>query len=201
MQKSESISTIAKSLLAAQKEMEVVLKDSTNPFFKSKYADLNSLLAVAKPSLHKYGIVVLQPIVEQDGHEYVQTTLLHESGEFLSDLKKVINVKPNDAQSNGAGCTYARRFGLQSFLSMEAIDDDAESITKRNIEEHKNLVTKVFISGQDQKFVIPIGKNKGKNLDQLQRKEIDNFINWAKEQKDLKGAALTTLKEMEQFIK
>lgn len=49
------------------------------------------------------------------------------------------------------------------------------------------------------KFVVPVGKNKGKTLDQLSKADIDNFIKWGKEQPDLKGAALTTLKEMEKF--
>ena len=74
---------IATALLNAQREMGNAIKDSTNPFFKSHYADLNSIREACMPSLNKYGIVVLQPIVNIDGKNFVQTLLLHESGEQI----------------------------------------------------------------------------------------------------------------------
>lgn len=205
MNKSESISKLSMALHLAQQDMGQAKKDSTNPFFKSKYADLNSVREAAMPALNKQGIVVLQPTVWLDGKSFVETVLLHNSGEFLSGLTEIRTPKENDAQSMGAGISYARRYGLQSILSIGAEDDDAQSIADRSgptlINTHKEAAAKVFSTETiGTKFIIPIGKNKGKTLDQLQKKDIENFVNWAREQSDLKGAALTTLTEMENFL-
>jgi len=137
---SESIAIIAPSLLAAQKDMGDAKKDSKNPFFKSSYADLNAVREVAIPAFNKHGISVLQPTVTLDGKNYVQTLLLHESGEYLASLTEIKNTK-GDAQSEGSGISYARRYGLQSFANIGAVDDDAESTMKRT-EPAKPTVTK-----------------------------------------------------------
>lgn len=115
---------IAKALLEAQKEMGNAIKDSSNPFFKSKYADLNAIREACMPSLNKHGIVVLQPIVHIEGKNFVKTVLLHESGETFEGLTEIVYSKTNDAQAQGSGITYARRYGLQSIINVGAEDDD-----------------------------------------------------------------------------
>lgn len=136
MKTSATITKIMPALLAAQKEIHPVVKDSANPFFKSKYADLSAFLSLVKPALNKHGIILLQPVVDINGEEYVETHLFHESGEFLSDAKKVIAAKQNDPQANGAGVTYARRIGLQAFLAIEAVDDDGNTAARHPPEEY-----------------------------------------------------------------
>lgn len=118
---------ISKALVMAQSEMSNPVKDSINPFFKSKYADLNAVREAVIPVLNRHGIVVLQPIVHQDGKNFVQTVLLHESGEQIESLTEIVYSKQNDAQAQGSGISYARRYGLQSFVCVGADDDDAES--------------------------------------------------------------------------
>lgn len=115
---------IAKALLEAQKQMGNATKDSKNPFFKSSYADLNAIREACMPSLNANGIVVLQPTVTIEGKNYVKTVLLHESGETFESLTEIIYSKQNDAQSQGSGITYARRYGLQSLVNVGAEDDD-----------------------------------------------------------------------------
>ena len=115
---------IAKALLEAQKEMGNAIKDSSNPFFKSKYADLNSIREACMPALNAHGIVVLQPTIHIEGKNFVKTLLLHESGESIECLTEIIYSKANDAQSQGSGITYARRYGLQSLVNVGAEDDD-----------------------------------------------------------------------------
>lgn len=124
MEKSETIANISKAILKAQKEMGNAIKDSANPFFKSKYADLNSVREACIPALNNNGITALQPIVMINGVDYVETILLHESGEFFSSLTKIIFSKQNDAQSMGSGISYARRYALQSIVNIGADDDD-----------------------------------------------------------------------------
>jgi hypothetical protein len=115
---------IAKALLEAQKQMGNATKDSKNPFFKSSYADLNAIREACMPALNANGIVVLQPTINIEGKNFVKTLLLHESGESLECLTEIIYSKQNDAQSQGSGITYARRYGLQSFVNVGAEDDD-----------------------------------------------------------------------------
>ena len=117
---------IATALLKAQTEMSNPKKGSTNPFFKSKYADLNSIREAVIPVLNSNGISVLQPIVHTDGKNFVKTILLHESGELMESLTEIVYNKINDAQAQGSGISYARRYALQSFVCVGADDDDGQ---------------------------------------------------------------------------
>lgn len=123
MNKSDTIIKISPAYLAAQKEIEAAVKGSTNPFFHSNYADLNSVMDACKKALNDHEISVLQPVMG----EVVETILLHSSGEWLSSETKVINARPNDPQAQGSAITYARRYGLQSMVFIGAEDDDGES--------------------------------------------------------------------------
>lgn len=115
---------IAAALIKAQKQMGSAKKDSNNPFFKSKYADLNAIREACLPILNENGIVVLQPIVHENGKNFVKTMLLHESGESIEGMTEIVYSKQNDAQAQGSGITYARRYGLQSLVNVGAEDDD-----------------------------------------------------------------------------
>lgn len=128
MNKSESIAKLASALVKAQSELKAAKKDSANPFFKSKYADLNEVISVVKEPLLKNGIAFLQ-IVTVEG---VETTLLHESGEFISGVTPIVVAKQNDPQALGSAITYARRYGLQSIVGLESEDDDGESAMGRS---------------------------------------------------------------------
>jgi essential recombination protein len=119
----ENITEIAKAFNKAQSEMTNAQKNSTNPFIKNKYADLNSVREAVIPVLTKHNISVLQPTVVVDGKNYVKTVLLHESGQTIESLTEIIYIQGN-AQSQGSGITYARRYGLQSLVCIGADDDD-----------------------------------------------------------------------------
>ncbi len=132
MKTSESIKNIAPALLRAQRKMESAKKSASNPYFKSKYADLNAVLAVAKEALNSENVFIAQPQVQIDGQEYIQTVLMHESGEFVSSDTKIEVAKASDPQALGSGTSYARRYGLQALVALESADDDCESIMQRN---------------------------------------------------------------------
>lgn len=132
MTKSESIVKVASALVKAQTEMGDAVKDSKNPFFKSSYADLNAIREAVIPALNKQGISVLQPTVVVEGRNYVRTMLMHESGEYLTSDTEILCAKQNDPQAYGSGISYARRYGLQSFLNVGAVDDDGEGAMQRN---------------------------------------------------------------------
>lgn len=144
MNRSESIAKIAAALVKAQSEMGNAVKDSKNPFFKSKFADLNSVREACMPALNKHGISVIQPTTVIDGKFYVETTLMHESGEFLSGLYEVVAVKQNDPQALGAAVSYSRRYGLQSLVNIGAEDDDSETAMGRGNSRNSSNSTQVI---------------------------------------------------------
>lgn len=118
---------LIKAFIEAQKEMADAKKDAKNPFFKSLYADLNAVREACIPVLNKHNIAVLQPIIQKDGKSYVRTILMHDTGESLESDVEIIFGKTNDAQAQGSGITYARRYGLQSLVNIGAADDDGNA--------------------------------------------------------------------------
>jgi len=126
----ENIKNLAKALVQAQSEMSNAKKDATNPFFKSKYADLNAIREAVLPILNSHGISVLQPMTNIEGKNFIKTILLHETGESIESFTEIIYSKVNDAQAQGSGITYARRYGLQSFVCVGAEDDDGNKAVK-----------------------------------------------------------------------
>jgi len=136
MNRSESILKFAPALVKAQKEMEGATKGKDNPFFKSKYADLPSVLEACKASLNNHGISIVQSTdVLASGGKLVpmlETILLHESGEYISGIVEIRAKDINDPQKFGAGLTYARRQGLQSLAVIPADDDDGNAASGKN---------------------------------------------------------------------
>ena len=134
---SEQISELAKALCKVQAEVSGAKKGSTNPFFKSKYADLSSIIEASKASLASHGLAVTQWFNESNESTVrVCTTLMHESGQFLTSHLDIPLVK-KDPQAMGSAITYGRRYSLAAILNMAQIDDDAESsfargVTQRN---------------------------------------------------------------------
>lgn len=141
MKTSESIKNIAAALLKAQRLMGGAKKGSSNPYFKSKYADLGSVLEACKELLNDAGVIILQPHITTEQGKFVETTLMHESGEWISSSTEIVCAKANDPQAQGSAITYARRYGLQSLLSMPAEDDDGESAMDRgSVRQGKKVV-------------------------------------------------------------
>lgn len=129
MKQSESIAKLATALFKAQHEIKGATKDATNPFFKSKYADLESVWEAVKTPLYENQLSVLQPTSIQDGVFGVVTILLHSSGEYISGFTPV-NAKDNSAQAMGSGISYSRRYALASILGVYQRDDDGNDASK-----------------------------------------------------------------------
>jgi hypothetical protein len=138
MTKSESIIKIAPALLKAQKQIGAAKKDAANPFFKSKYADLGSIMEVCKYPLNENGITVLQPISSDDNGVYVSTMLLHESGEYIESSMRISAKSPNDPQAQGSAISYAKRYSLQSMVFIPAEDDDGNRASRNQGEGNQS---------------------------------------------------------------
>jgi hypothetical protein len=147
---------IATALLKAQSEMSNPKKGATNPFFKSKYADLNAIREAVIPTLNENGISVLQPIVHVEGKNFVKTILLHESGELMDSLTEIIYNKQNDAQAQGSGISYARRYALQSFVCVGADDDDGQ----KAVQNKPNATTEILLKAKQGGFSLEQIKSK-----------------------------------------
>ena len=126
MNKSDSIKELATALWKAQRKIKGALKDSTNPHFRSKYADLSSVIEAVKEHLSAEGIAFLQGVSGVENGVAVETMLLHVSGEWMSSTLEIPASK-HDAQGYGSAITYGRRYGLQSMCGVPAEDDDGNA--------------------------------------------------------------------------
>lgn len=127
---SESIAALAAALSKAQADITGALKDSSNPFFKSKYADLASCWDACRKQLAANGLCVIQTTTHTDAGVMLVTTLAHSSGEWIRGTLPVLT-KDNGPQAQGSGITYARRYALAAIVGLAQIDDDAEAAQAR----------------------------------------------------------------------
>lgn len=129
MMQSESIANLAKSLSVVQGKLTYAKKDSANPFFKSRYADLESVWDCCRDLLADNGLSVAQfpgTYSELDKSMSLTTILLHESGEWISQEMSV-PVSKIDAQGAGSAITYMRRYALAAVVGIVQADDDGNA--------------------------------------------------------------------------
>jgi hypothetical protein len=174
MKTSEQIDKISASMVKAQMKMGNALKDSTNPFFKSKYADLNAVREACLPALNDNQIMVIQPIIQENGVDFVETILMHETGQFYSCTTKILTIKQNDPQAYGSAITYARRYGLQSMVCIGAEDDDGNRAAEKPVEktsyEKRNPVKPVdaaTLTPEQAEQLFNLAKSKGFTKDDV----------------------------------
>lgn len=126
MNTSESIAALAAALCKAQSQMGGAAKSADNPFFKSKYADLSSVVQAIKQPFADNGLSYVQFPISTQSSIGVVTRLMHESGEWL-EQDFYLPLQKLDPQSAGGAVTYARRYSLQAVAGIPAEDDDGES--------------------------------------------------------------------------
>ena len=115
---------IAKALVAAQKQFAPALKTSTNPHFKSRYADLAACIEAVIDALNSHGIALVQKPHLCESGVTVETVFVHESGEQLSGGIFHTPAQKNDPQGYGSAMTYARRYSLMAACGIAPEDDD-----------------------------------------------------------------------------
>ncbi len=127
MKTSELINEIAAALAKAQGEMKNPLKDSDNPFFKSKYADLAANIDAARPALAKHAIACVQTPYSVDGAIGVITRLVHASGQWIESDTLSAMPKDSGPQAVGTCVTYLRRYQYAPMVGLAAEDDDGNA--------------------------------------------------------------------------
>jgi len=128
MTRSDQVNELAAALAKAQGEILAAKKDSENPHFRSKYADLGSVWDAIRAALTKHGLSVVQsPRLLTSSEKVwfleVETSMFHASGQFLSDVLAVPLASPT-AQGIGSATTYARRYALAAFAGVAAAGED-----------------------------------------------------------------------------
>ncbi len=123
------------AFVKTQAEISAAIKDSTNPHFRSRYADLASVVAAIKPAAAKHAIGFVQTFREAEGGVTVETIIIHESGEQMFCGPLFVPATKQDAQGYGSAITYARRYSLQTAFGVPSDDDDGNAASKPDLDQ------------------------------------------------------------------
>ena len=134
---------IAQSFVKAQKAFGPALKSSTNPHFRTKYADLSACVEAVIDALNDNGIALIQQTHECDNGVSVETIFMHESGEMLSTGRLHVPAAKQDPQGYGSALTYARRYSLMAACGIAPEDDDANAASKKFVKPEPKPEPKV----------------------------------------------------------
>ena len=170
---STEIGKLAEALAKAQSQMQAAIKDSSNPFFKSKYADLSSVWNACREPLTRNGLAVIQTTDGADGVIELITTLVHTSGQFIRGRLPLRPVK-SDPQGIGSAISYARRYSLSSIVGVIQDDDDGERAmdrTGRTANNSKTTYSKTITQYQVKQLTELVNQLGGNHQD---------FIGWLK---------------------
>lgn len=180
MEKSESIKELATALNKVQSTLQAAKKESVNPYFKSKYADLLSVWNACRDDLTSNGLSVTQIAdMDSEGRAVLETVLIHTSGEWIKGRLPLSTVK-TDPQGQGSAITYARRYSLSAIIGLcTEEDDDAEAAMNRGKKEakptsstktsHQTKVTKTKVEPTPQKLGFIDGQWFRENLAEIQK--------------------------------
>lgn len=125
MKTSVELNEILPAVMKVKSKLQAIVKTTSNPFFRSKFADLNTHLDAVEPLLEENELMLLQPVtVLENGNNVVSSVIINKTGQFVSSEMTIV-AKELDMQKLGSSITYARRYTLGSLLSMQAVDDDA----------------------------------------------------------------------------
>ena len=170
VRQSESIGKLALALSKAQNEFNKAISDNTNPFYKSKYADLSTVINATREALFLNEIALMQFVGGDQNSISVTTKLVHSSGEWIESTIKGKPAK-QDCQQQGAVITYLRRYAQAAILNISQEDDDGNSQAKA--------------------YEAVIDENQVKHI-----KEKLDYLNNGSEQALLKAYNLKSLKEI-----
>lgn len=205
---SDSLKNLAAALNAAQKELRGAVKDSKNPFFNSKYADLESVWEACREPLARNGLAVSQTTIPgPDSETMLVTTLMHNSGEWIRGFYPIKQVK-NDPQAAGSAMTYARRYTLAAAVGIIQVDDDAESAMPRSGAPRIAPEQPQPGDGHDDSngnYRIPFGKYAKRSLEEVGPSDLRSYVDYIekkaeKDKKPLTGQVADFVKRATDYI-
>lgn len=141
MRLSDQTAELFTALAEAQTNMTGAIKDASNPFFKSSYADLTSVIKAIKKPISDAGLAVAQFPISKEGQIGVRTLLTHTSGQFMEEAF-YLPIQKLTPQEGGSAVTYAKRYALAALFMLPTVDDDSEAAMFRNEPSPKELCDK-----------------------------------------------------------
>lgn len=204
IEKKNNISELAEALSKAQSEIQDAEKNATNPHFKSAYANLTAVLQATREPLSKYGLSVSQSINSEGEEYFIETKLMHKSGQYISSkLKLILNRK--DMQELGKAITYARRYSIAAIVGIAQEDTDAEPSDREESKEFKPQTNFQKTYKPTNKptnlgdVVYPYGSDKNKKLSEIGKVNLYKSLQWLKTARKDQDQVL--ISQIEEYIK
>lgn len=179
MKTSEKVDQICKALLDFHKEVNRIEKDGENPHFGNSYATIDQIIDEVRPLLAKHGLFVMQMATNDDPSEVkLVTRIYHSSGQWMESPPLTLKPQRQDPQAIGSAVTYARRYSLTSFLSLNTGEDDdgnAASLPQSKNKQQAKQQTKTNTKGQalatdkQKKAIFAIATKKGLDREQVKK--------------------------------
>ena len=157
MERSEKINSLAKALFTFHSEMGKIAKTSSNPFFKSKYADLPTILDAINEPLQNSGLVIVSI---PDGEGLTSILMHSESGEYIS-ANAIMKPVKNDPQSIGSAITYQRRYSIGSMLNLNIDNDDDGKAASKPAKQNETAKQEMKANSEQWNKAIEYLKNGG----------------------------------------
>lgn len=212
MTKSDSIKELATALSKVQASVKKAIRNCNNPFFKSKYADLESVWDACRDALTSNGFSVAQMLGQTpDGKPSLTTILAHSSGEFYQ-TEAPLPVAKGGAQDIGSAVTYFKRFQLSALVGIaDQDDDDAESTTEKetNPASPRKMAREMKVKQQEiadnpGQYVPTFGKYKGMPLESIPAIDVSGYIAYIenkaqRDDKPLQGQVLEFIKNANKY--
>lgn len=189
--KTESIKNISQALVEFQSAVKQPKKDKSNPFFKSKYVPLESIVEVITEEAPKHGLSFMQsPCSDEHGRIGISTIVMHSSGEYIEYEPVFMKAEKNNAQGSGALITYLRRYTLSSIFSITSDEDDNSYSTNtinrqlatneqtETLRKEINLFTQKFEQATEQSVLDTLGIQ---NMNNLTTSQVNHAIKTLKE--------------------
>jgi hypothetical protein len=187
MDRSPEIADLAKALVKAQGMLEDAGKDAVNPHFKSRYADLASVRAALRVPLSSNGLAYMQLLTATEAGANIQTILMHEGGQYVSETL-CVPVTAHTAQALGSAFTYGRRYSLMGMLGIAASEDDED-------DDDGNSASKKTGNGAHK----PTGREPTIDADQIETLRAKLAVTAAGEEGFLKWARINSLAEVREI--
>lgn len=181
---SPSINELMTALAKAQGRIQPASKDKSNPYFKSKYADLASVWDACRDALSDNGLSVVQTVDHKEASMVLITILGHSSGQWIKSEMPIITAK-NDPQTLGSAITYYRRYCLSAIVGVAPDDDDGEKaqnayrkeeVKPKKISQTEAESLKQIIDECDPKYKEWMNENLAKNFSIFSLNDITSDI-------------------------
>ena len=168
MNKTESLTEYAKGMAKFREQLKQPTKDANNPFFKSKYVELEGVQKAIDDALVGTGITYQQfPEVAENGHSAISTVVMHDSGEYILFPPYSMPADKQTPQGHGSTLTYLRRYTLSAIFGVSSDKDDDGNKASENVPSYKQRIDDAYAAIQK------VGKMNKTQVDQLIKSELN----------------------------